>query len=348
MGSGMVTVVVPVYKTEKYLDRCIESIVNQTYKNLEIILVDDGSPDSCPQKCEEWANKDSRIKVIHKINAGLGMARNTGMEHATGDYIYFCDSDDYVALDAMEHAVELAKADNADLVLFGMNRVGANGDILGTYCPNTEKTCYEGAEILDFVLPNVIEGSSKVGRNFNLNMSAWSCLFSMKLIAHTHWRFVSEREYISEDFYSLLQLYAHVQRVSVLKQACYYYCYNSTSLTQVFRPDRYERICHCYRAMLDMCGELQYPEKIVKSLSAQYFGNVIGTMKMIVKASDLPFGEKVKRLQEVMDSETLAQGLQQIDFASETFGRKLLISTIRMNCAVLIYWLIKAKLREGT
>ena len=87
----LVSVVLPIYNVEKYMDRCINSIINQTYKNLEIILVDDGSPDNCPQKCDDWGIKDSRIKVVHKKNAGLGMARNTGIENATGDYICFID-----------------------------------------------------------------------------------------------------------------------------------------------------------------------------------------------------------------------------------------------------------------
>ena len=85
-----ISLIIPVYNVEKYLDRCITSIVNQTYRNLEIILVDDGSPDNCPSMCDRWGEKDSRIKVVHKENAGLGMARNTGIECATGDYICFC------------------------------------------------------------------------------------------------------------------------------------------------------------------------------------------------------------------------------------------------------------------
>ena len=94
--SPIVTVIIPVYNVEKFLDRCVQSVVNQTYKNLEIILVDDGSPDNCPAMCDEWSRKDSRIKVVHKRNAGLGMARNTGIENANGKYIFFFDSDDYV------------------------------------------------------------------------------------------------------------------------------------------------------------------------------------------------------------------------------------------------------------
>ena len=91
-----ISVIVPVYKVENFLDRCVESIVGQTYENLEIILVDDGSPDNCPAMCDGWAEKDSRIRVIHKENGGVSSARNAALDIATGDYIGFVDSDDWI------------------------------------------------------------------------------------------------------------------------------------------------------------------------------------------------------------------------------------------------------------
>ena len=90
------SIIVPVYKVERYIERCISSLRNQTLTDIEIILVDDGSPDLCPQLCDEYAQKDSRIKVIHKANAGLGYARNSGLEIATGEYVAFVDSDDWL------------------------------------------------------------------------------------------------------------------------------------------------------------------------------------------------------------------------------------------------------------
>lgn len=95
----LISVIVPVYKVERYLDQCIDSIVNQTYGNLEIILVDDESPDNSPKMCEEWAKRDSRIKVIHKKNGGAASARNVGLDIAAGEYIGFVDSDDYISKD---------------------------------------------------------------------------------------------------------------------------------------------------------------------------------------------------------------------------------------------------------
>ena len=102
MPKALVSVIVPIFMVEEYLDECILSIVGQTYSNLEIILVDDGSLDGCPQKCDEWARKDHRIRVIHKPNGGLSSARNAGLDIAQGDYIAFVDSDDYVTPDYVE------------------------------------------------------------------------------------------------------------------------------------------------------------------------------------------------------------------------------------------------------
>lgn len=121
-----VSIVLPIYNVEKYLNRCIKSILNQTYSDLEVILVDDGSPDGCPRLCDEWSKKDKRIKVVHKKNAGLGMARNTGIDMATGDFICFFDSDDFIDPHTIQEAIEVVEKTGAgilgiccvDMVLF--------------------------------------------------------------------------------------------------------------------------------------------------------------------------------------------------------------------------------------
>lgn len=110
------SVVLPIYNVEKYLNRCLDSVMNQTYKKLEIILVDDGSPDNCPQMCDNWAKVDDRIKVVHKKNAGLGEARNSGLDVATGDYIAFFDSDDYIDTRLFEELYTVIISVNPDLI----------------------------------------------------------------------------------------------------------------------------------------------------------------------------------------------------------------------------------------
>ena len=117
-----VSIIVPVYNVELYLDRCIQSLVNQTLKDIEIILVDDGSPDNCPCLCDGYARNDSRIRVIHKQNEGLGYARNSGLEVATGDYVTFCDSDDCVSVNTYEYCYGIAIKENLDIVRFKEER----------------------------------------------------------------------------------------------------------------------------------------------------------------------------------------------------------------------------------
>lgn len=113
----LISVIVPIYKVEKYLDKCINSIVDQTYNNLEIILVDDGSPDRCPAMCDDWAKKDSRIKVIHKENGGVSSARNTGIDTATGEFIAFVDGDDIIDKDMYAVLLDNALRENADITM---------------------------------------------------------------------------------------------------------------------------------------------------------------------------------------------------------------------------------------
>lgn len=115
MNDSLISVIVPVYKVEQYIDQCIKSLINQTYKNIEIILVDDGSPDNCGYICEDYAKKDNRIKVIHKKNGGLSDARNAGIQIANGEYIGFVDSDDYLDSSFFEYLMNLISKNNADI-----------------------------------------------------------------------------------------------------------------------------------------------------------------------------------------------------------------------------------------
>lgn len=117
----MISVIVPVYKVEPYLDQCVASIVSQSFLDLEIILVDDGSPDNCPAMCDDWAKRDSRIRVIHKENGGLSDARNAGMAIAKGDYLSFVDSDDWIEPDILRLSLQCAKENDADIVAFGVD-----------------------------------------------------------------------------------------------------------------------------------------------------------------------------------------------------------------------------------
>lgn len=119
-NKSLISVIVPIYKVQDFINECIEAIVNQTYSNLEIILVDDGSPDSCPIICDDWAKKDSRIKVIHKQNGGLSSARNAGLNAASGEFVSFVDSDDFLCKDALENLYDRIVENDKICIVSGM------------------------------------------------------------------------------------------------------------------------------------------------------------------------------------------------------------------------------------
>ena len=147
MHRNLISVIVPVYKVEKYLNQCVESIVNQTYKNLEIILVDDGSPDNCPAMCDDWAKKDNRIFVIHKENGGLSSARNAGLDIARGEYIGFVDSDDFIDSDMYESLLNAMLSEDVDLVCCGRRIVDECG-LIQHDCYTHERRSYSGIDIV--------------------------------------------------------------------------------------------------------------------------------------------------------------------------------------------------------
>lgn len=331
MKAGLVSIVLPIYNVEKYLDRCVKSVINQTYRNLEILLVDDGSPDDCPQKCEEWGKKDSRIKVIHKANAGLGYARNTGIENASGEYICFFDSDDYIDPSTVEKAYNIAHKNNSDMVLFGHYDVNAQGKIVRTYIPAIDKESYVGSEVQEVLLPDLVSDNPATGKSTNLWLSACFCMYSMKLILENNWRFASERDIISEDVYSLLRLYRNVKKVTIIPEAFYYYCENSTSLTHTYKADRFDRIKRFYNACVDACDELNYSDEVKTRFAGPFISNTIAAMKMIIQA-DMSDDKKKSAFKAICRDEQLHRIINGVEVKKEKFTRRLLI------------WVLKARL----
>ena len=158
MEKPLISVIVPVYKVEQYLDKCIDSITAQTYDNLEIILVDDGSPDNCPQMCDARAERDSRIKVIHKQNGGLSSARNAGLKVMKGEYVCFVDSDDFIEPDMLEKLYSAASKEGADISVCNFSFVNGNGDV-SERTEYAERT-YRGDEVFKAYLSVTPFGAS--------------------------------------------------------------------------------------------------------------------------------------------------------------------------------------------
>lgn len=342
MQTGLVTVVVPVYNTENYLERCLSSLVNQSYRQLEILIIDDGSPDRCPQICEEWAKRDGRIRVVHKENAGLGMARNTGMEEASGEYICFFDSDDYVDPDAIEKAYAAITKERADVVVFGFHNVNASGAVVSSFVPDGSKAPYRGLRVTEEFLPELVAPDPQGNGERLFYMSAWAMLYSMACIRSNHWRFVSEREIISEDVYSLLDLFHGVRSVAVLPEPLYFYCSNQVSLSRKYVPERYRRIRQFYLACLDLCDRHGYTEVVKRRVSDPYLAFTRAAIKQEV-SSDRPYSLRYQAVKRILQDDVLRKVLRENGKDTGGTARRILFFAMKNRLYGLCFALTAAQ-----
>lgn len=218
MKESLISVIVPIYKVEPYLHRCIESIISQTYKNLEIILVDDGSPDRCPEICDKYAQKDSRIKVFHKENGGLSDARNYGIKNSTGDYIGFVDSDDFIHETFYEKLLDMIKEHNADISICNLLRFKDYKDVLVDELLNCDIVILTSTEALKALFTAKDYGS----------VMAWNKLYKSSLFKDYDICFPIHR--IHEDNYTTYKLFYYSHKIVYTHDKLYYYLQRSTSI----------------------------------------------------------------------------------------------------------------------
>lgn len=214
MEEPLISVIVPVYKVEPYLDKCISSIANQTYKNLEIILVDDGSPDNCPAMCDAWAEKDSRIRVIHKPNGGLSDARNAGMAVATGELMAFVDSDDWIVPDMYEYLYQRLTEDNSDIAACGVQMVWEDKKL----CRMLTRT---GSCVL-----NQEEAMRAIIEESWLKQPVWYKIYKTALVRDI----LFPKGKYHEDVFWSYQAVGSAQKVSVSDHIGYYYLQHGGSI----------------------------------------------------------------------------------------------------------------------
>ncbi len=209
----MISVIVPVYNVEKYLERCIDSILKQTYSDLEILLIDDGSSDNSGKICDEYAKKDNRIKVIHKKNGGISDVRNVGIENAKGDYIGFVDSDDYIADDMFETLYKLSNENNADISIVSFYEM-YNGRLIGVRDDKT-LTKMDKQEALKELLIDT-----------NIQSYMWNKLFKKELFDNL--RFPLGKNF--EDIATVLLIFERANKVVLLQEPKYYYLRRDDSI----------------------------------------------------------------------------------------------------------------------
>lgn len=260
----LVSIVLPVYNTAKYLDKCIGCIVGQTYKNIELIIVDDKSPDDSPQICDDWQKKDSRIKVIHKeVNEGLSAARNTGLANATGDYIAFFDSDDFFDVTLVEKVINKMLEEDAEIGLFGANFYFGE-DRCFPINIHAKKLVYTGREIQDELFPDMIEGSRKGSVRGLSGLPVWAYILSMDFLKSTEQTFESEREWYLEDLKFNFYLYSKLNKLVIVPDYLYYWnLSNSDSLTsRKYSLDKFIKLRKLIESLFSEREKFQYTPEI--------------------------------------------------------------------------------------
>lgn len=260
MKSPKVSIILPIYNVEKYLDRCMDSLLNQTLEDIEIIMVDDGSPDNCPQMCDEYAKKDNRVKVVHKKNAGLGFARNSGLEVAKGEYIAFVDSDDYVGLNMYKTLYDRAETEKCDAVFCGFRTEVKQNKWVYSDEVDADKL-WRGKDVQLFMLDMIASGAGvKAERLYQ--MSVWHSIYKRSIIEDNHLRFVSEREVASEDIPFQVDYLSKANTVAYIKEMFYSYCLNGTSLTATLKPEKYARYKQLRACLLTKSSDAEYVNRV--------------------------------------------------------------------------------------
>lgn len=237
-----VSVIIPVYNVEKYLPRCIKSVLDQTYQDLEIILVDDGTKDNSGVMCDEFATKDNRIRVIHKENGGLSSARNAGIEIATGDAIFFLDSDDYISKECIEKMVSLMKENNADISIVQMKYISED---VNNECADIESE-------------NIVVMNSERAIEESLYQKLYTCCAPAKLykkVAIGDIRFPLGR--ISEDLATCHLFLDNAKTIIYSDYYGYYYRQHGSSIMHMFNPKRLDALE--WTAAIEKFCKLKYP-----------------------------------------------------------------------------------------
>lgn len=334
-----VSVIVPVYNVEKYLKRCVDSLIGQSYSNLEILLVDDGSKDNSFSICKEYELKDSRIRVFHKENEGLGLTRNYGIERVTGEYITFVDSDDYLKLDAIETMLEKATTTDADVVIANMFYMGKKMEITAA------ERLYLSDEIRNVII-NCMMGNDGTKRDA-LSYTATAKLFRKELFTKNDLKFPSERQLIWEDLAFSINAYPLCRKIYILHKPIYYYCFNEDSLTHTYKPNKLELVMKLYRYMGTKIKELNLPSEAQYRLDTNFVGHIRTCIKLeVFYTYKNGFGVAIQNIKKICsreDVQTLIRSYPVSSFNKAQYIYNFAMEHMWIYAVYLLTWLQNKK-----
>ena len=334
-----VSIIVPVYNVEKYLDRCMDSLLNQTLKDIEIIMVDDGSPDNSPVMCDRYAEKDNRVKVIHKKNGGLGLARNSGLEIAEGEYVAFVDSDDFVDIVAFEKLYKAA-VDNkkADFVMCGYKRIKGNSCV-GRFKDVNEEYVLEDDECRN-VLAGMIGIDPDSDYTYRHNYSVWHGIYKNSIFTKNGVSFCSERELISEDLIFHLDFIPLCGKIVIIPDSLYNYCLNEDSLTTKYRTDKFEAVLKLWRTTIKKVSSIQM-DNMNTRLVYLLLDVVLSTMSYEVRYNKR---NCLSVLKLIANNDEVQKSLFAYPISSLSFRHFLIFYLLKKKYCICIYLFFKLKI----
>lgn len=328
----MITIVVPVYKVEKYLDRCVESLRNQTLRDIEIILVDDGSPDACPQMCDAYAARDSRIRVVHKTNGGLSSARNAGLKIANGAYVGFVDSDDDVEPDMYEKMLAVMKSENVDFVMSDYLRIPADGSpYLKTL--NIRPGRYDKAALREEIFPSLIMGENV---DYGPLLSVWHCLYRTDFLRSNGFCFDEQVRWSEDNIFSAIVGY-HASSFCYLKgQGLYHYYQNPGTITTGYRPgawEVYRTMNHHLHDVFDNITDYDFSRQL-KLHMIYYACSCIG------QACTQPKEKALSEIRAILQSAELTEAFRNFPLPAVGWKLKLQLYLMKRKAARLLHAII--------
>lgn len=332
--SNMVSIVVPVYNVEKYLRECIDSLLSQSYQNIEIILVDDGSKDSSGSICDEYAQMDTRIIVIHKKNEGLGFARNTGIEASHGEFVVFVDSDDYADSDMIKQLLQPITEDGADTCIGGFKRVDNHKNII--YTEKYVRQSFDGADVYNSFFMRILGSSPSSHDAFR--MSVWNAIYSLDIIKENNIRFPSERKLISEDLVFDSDYYKYAKKIFVIETVSYNYRVAQGSLTNSYRENKVAMICDLYEEMEKRVqGSFMDSNTAVIRLQKQFFVNLRGCIAQEKQSiSQKKFKDMLVSMRKVCNNSTVLKVISSYPTDELHFRQKGFIFLIKHKMSFLL------------
>lgn len=335
----LISVIVPIYNVEQYLRQCLDSLTVQTYKNIEVIMVDDGSPDNCGAICDEYAEKYNNFIAVHKENAGLGMARNTGLENAHGQYVIFIDSDDYISDSLIEDLYKELKLYQVDVCIGGFECT-----VEGQRNVQYESECFPGEKARTELLPRMI--GSLPDKKDSVEMCVCGVLYNMEPVREHNILFPSERELISEDLIFNIDYMQYANGAYLSSTVGYYYNVNLSSLTRSYRKDFYNRVKRFYLDVERRLSELNY-DNIADWRSKRIFFVYVKSCISQEANFDNDFGlkQRLSNIGSICGDSVLQEAIREypvnkLGFAQRTF---LFMVKHKWTLALYLFFMISGK-----